>query len=233
VAVGQIWLDRADAAQTLERLAGFDFVRSVRQKPRANASASDGTPGGMTERGWREGFAQLRPRGLRFDLQTPWWHLPEAAALARDFSDTQIIINHTGLPADRSADGLSAWRAAMAVVAECPNVAVKISGIGVPGQAWTADANREVVMTTIALFGIERCMFASNFPVDSLCASFDDIFDGFEAITSGFSPDERARLFHDNAVRMYAVPPAWLHAEAKDPLIPAKAGIQGRIRRSE
>ena len=213
VAVGQIWLDRTDAAATVERLADFDFVRSVRQKPRANASASDSTPGGMTERRWREGFAQLRSRGLRFDLQTPWWHLHEAAALARDFPDTQIIINHTGLPADRSADGLGAWRAAMARVAECPNVAVKISGIGVPGQAWTADSNREVVLTTIALFGVDRCMFASNFPVDSLCASFDDIFDGFAAITSAFSPDERARLFHDNAIRIYAIPPAWLHAE--------------------
>jgi predicted TIM-barrel fold metal-dependent hydrolase len=213
VAVGQIWLDRADAAQTLERLAGFDFVRSVRQKPRANASPTDGTPGGMAEARWRAGFAQLHSCGLRFDLQTPWWHLHEAAALARDFPDTQIIINHTGLPGDRSADGLAAWRAAMARIAECPNVAVKISGIGVRGQAWTADANREVVLATISLFGIDRCMFASNFPVDSLCASFDDIFEGFQTITSGCSPDERARLFHDNAIRIYAIPPEWLHAE--------------------
>jgi predicted TIM-barrel fold metal-dependent hydrolase len=211
VAVGQIWLDRADATPTIERLADFDFVRSVRQKPRANPSPADRAPGGMTEPRWRAGFAQLRSRGLRFDLQTPWWHLPETAALARDFPDTQIIINHTGLPADRSADGLAAWRAAMARVAECPNVAVKISGIGVRGQAWTADANRAVVMTAIALFGVDRCMFASNFPVDSLCASFDDIFGGFEAITRDFSPDERAGLFRDNAIRIYAIPPAWLH----------------------
>jgi predicted TIM-barrel fold metal-dependent hydrolase len=214
VAVGQIWLDRHDAARTLERLASFDFVRSVRQKPRANRSPADRTPGGMAERGWRAGFARLRSRGLRFDLQTPWWHLHEAAALARDFADTQIIINHAGLPVDRSADGLAAWRAAMARVAECPNVAVKISGIGVRGQAWTADLNREVVLTTIALFGVERCMFASNFPVDSLCASFDEIYDGFDVITRGFSADERARLFHDNAVRIYAVPPEWLHDES-------------------
>jgi predicted TIM-barrel fold metal-dependent hydrolase len=213
VAVGQIWLDRDDAVQTLERLADFDFVRSVRQKPRANASPADHTPGGMTERRWRAGFAQLHSHRLRFDLQTPWWHLHEAAALARDFPDTQIIINHAGLPADRSADGLSAWRGAMAGVAECPNVAVKISGIGLRGQAWTADANREVVMTTIDLFGVERCMFASNFPVDSLCASFDDIFGGFDVITRGLSSDERTRLFHDNAIRIYDIPPAWLHAE--------------------
>ena len=69
---------------------------------------------------------------------------------------TQIIINHTGLPADRSADGLAAWRAAMTRVAECPNVAVKISGIGVRGQAWTADSNREVVMTTKGVNMVRR-----------------------------------------------------------------------------
>src|SRR4051812_7523323 len=119
VAVGQIRLDASDAGKTLERLAGYDFVRSVRHKPRANASASDGAAGGMTDAGWRSGFAQLRRHGLRFDLQTPWWHLHEAADLARDFPDTPIIINHAGLPADRSPAGLSAWRAAMTEVAGC------------------------------------------------------------------------------------------------------------------
>jgi predicted TIM-barrel fold metal-dependent hydrolase len=211
VAVGQIRFDEGAAAATLEKLAGHDFVRSVRQKPRANASPSDRAGGGMTDGRWRNGFAELRKHGLRFDLQTPWWHLDEAADLARDFPDTQVIINHAGLPADRSEAGLSAWRAAMARVAGLPNIAVKISGIGTPGLPWTADRNRDVVMTVIDLFGIERCMFGSNFPVDSLCARFDEIYEGFDAITANFSTDDRWRLFHDNAVRIYAIPPAWLH----------------------
>jgi predicted TIM-barrel fold metal-dependent hydrolase len=210
VAVGQIWFDEPGAAAALEKLASHDFVRSVRQKPRANASASDRAAGGMTEAKWRNGFAELRKHGLRFDLQTPWWHLGEAADLARDFSDVQIIINHAGLPADRSAAGLSAWRAAMAHIADRPNVAVKISGIGTPGLPWTADRNRDVVLTVIDLFGVERCMFGSNFPVDSLCAGFDEIYDGFDAITADFSVGDRLRLFHDNAVRIYAIPRAWL-----------------------
>jgi predicted TIM-barrel fold metal-dependent hydrolase len=211
VAVGQIRLDEGAAEATLEKFADHDFVRSVRQKPRANASPSDGAAGGMTDGRWREGFAALRKHELRFDLQTPWWHLHEAADLARDFPDTQIIINHAGLPADRGEAGLSAWRAAMARVAGCPNVAVKISGIGTPGLPWTVDRNRGVVLTVIDLFGIERCMFGSNFPVDNLCARFDEIYEGFDAITANFSTDDRWRLFHDNAVRIYAIPPAWLH----------------------
>ena len=99
-----------------------------------------------------------------------------------------------------------AWRAAMTRAAGCPNIATKISGIGLPGVAWTADRNREVVLAVIDAFGVERCMFASNFPVDSLCASFDEIYDGFDAITADFSTGDRQRLFHDNAVRIYAIP---------------------------
>jgi predicted TIM-barrel fold metal-dependent hydrolase len=211
VAVGQAWLHAPDAAPTLERLAGYDFVRSVRHKPRANPSPGNATPGGMTDRAWREGFAHLARNGLRFDLQTPWWHLGEAADLARDFPDTFIILNHAGLPADRSEAGLAAWRAAVKHAAACPNISVKISGIGTPGLPWTVARNRDIVLMLIEAFGIDRCMFASNFPVDGLCATFDEIFGGFDAITQSFSANERQRLFHDNAVRIYAIPQAWLH----------------------
>jgi len=205
VAVAQAWLDRPDAGQQLAQLAAFSFVRGIRHKPRANGLASDTGPGGMADAAWRRGFSQLAAHGLRFDLQTPWWHLHEAAALARDFPATQIILNHTGLPADRSPDGLSGWRAAMRQVAACPNVAVKISGLGVPGQAWTAQSNRDIVLAAIDTFGVDRCMFASNFPVDSLCARFDEIFDGFARIVQGFSKDDRRKLFHDNAARIYEI----------------------------
>ncbi|HSD42095.1 MAG TPA: amidohydrolase family protein [Burkholderiales bacterium] len=205
VAVAQARLDRDDAAAVLERQAAFPFVRGIRHKPRPNRSPSDAAPGGMTDAKWRAGFALLARHRLRFDLQTPWWHLHEAAQLARDFPGTQIVLNHTGLPADRSAEGIAAWRRSMATLAQCPNAAVKISGLGLPGQVWTAEANRDVVLTTIDLFGVDRCMFASNFPVDSLCGTFDAIFSGFGTIVSGFDAHDRQRLFHDNAIRIYAM----------------------------
>ena len=205
VAVAQAWLDHDDAAAVLERQAGFPFVRSIRHKPRANLSPTDGAPGGMTDPRWGEGFAALARNGLRFDLQTPWWHLREAAALARRFPETTIVLNHTGLPADRSAAGIAGWKRAMAALAACPNAAVKISGLGVRGQAWTVAANREIVLTTIGLFGVDRCMFASNFPVDGLCATFDTIFSGFREMVRDFTAGEQRRLFHDNAVRIYGM----------------------------
>src|SRR5690606_34444090 len=125
---------------------------------------------------WREGYAQLAPAGLHFDLQTPWWHLDEAAELAADFPTTTIILNHAGLPSDRSPEALAAWRAALDRLARQPNVVAKISGIGMPGKAWTLELQQPVIDGVIAAFGVERCAFASNFPVDSLCASFQTIF---------------------------------------------------------
>jgi predicted TIM-barrel fold metal-dependent hydrolase len=205
VAVAQAWLDRDDVASVLEAQAAFPFVRGIRHKPRANGSPGDGAPGGMTDAKWCAGFARLAHHRLRFDLQTPWWHLHEAAALARAFPETPIILNHAGLPAVRSPDGIAGWRRAMAGLAACPNAAVKLSGLGVPGAPWTADANRAIVLTAIDLFGVERCMFASNFPVDGLCASFAAIFAGFREIVGGFPLADRRRLFHDNAVRIYAL----------------------------
>jgi predicted TIM-barrel fold metal-dependent hydrolase len=205
VAVAQAWLDADNAPAVLEQLAAFDFVRSVRHKPRANPTPAAGAPGGMTDAKWRAGYARLAPLGLRFDLQTPWWHLGEAARLAADFPDTPIILNHTGLPADRSAEGIAGWTRAMAALVRCPNVAVKISGLGEPGRPWTVESNRGIVRTTIDLFGVERCLFASNFPVDSLCADFATIFGGFAAIVRDLSPEQQRVLFHDNARRLYRI----------------------------
>ena len=205
VMVAQAWLDRADCAAVLEQQAGFDFVRSIRHKPRANASSGESSPGGMTESAWRAGYARLAPLGLRFDLQTPWWHLAEAAALARDFPDTTIILNHTGLPSDRGAEAVAGWKRAITTLAQCPNAVIKISGLGQRGQPWTVGANRAIVLAAIEAFGVERALFASNFPVDGLCASFDTIFSGFRQIVADFSAGEQRALFHDNAVRLYAI----------------------------
>lgn len=205
--VAQAWLDREDAGEVLAKQASFPLTRSVRHKPKAmpRAEAKRGMPGSMDCPKWRNGFAMLERHGLHFDLQTNWWHFDAAAELARDFPGTQIIVNHTGLPSDRSPEGLAGWRAAMEALAKEPNVALKISGIGVPGQRWTPQLNGPVVRDAIRIFGEDRCMFASNFPVDSLVATFDEIFGGFLAITADLPAPARAKLFHDNAARIYRV----------------------------
>ncbi len=196
VMVAQAWLDREDVAAVLERQAAHGFVRGIRHKPRHGA---------MRDSRWRAGYARLAQHGLRFDLQAPWTELADAAALCRSFPDTPLVLNHTGLPADRSAAGIAGWKAALRALAACPNAAIKISGLGLPGARWSADANREIVLAAIEAFGTERAMFASNFPVDGLCGSFAEIYSGFREIVKDFPAPEQRRLFHDNAVRIYAM----------------------------
>jgi predicted TIM-barrel fold metal-dependent hydrolase len=191
VAVGQAWLDRDDCAEVLERHARHGFVRGVRHKPR---------PGMMDDAKWRSGYARLAPLGLHFELQAPWPQMVEAARLAGAFSEITIVINHAGMPHN---DELRPWRAAMAALARCTNIAVKISGLG----NLTRDAKRTVVLELIELFGVHRAMFASNFPVDSLRASFNEIYSTFDQITRDFPEDARRALFHDNAVRIYRMEP--------------------------
>jgi predicted TIM-barrel fold metal-dependent hydrolase len=192
--VAQAWLDRADVADILAAQASRPLVRGIRQKP---------APGQMRTEAWRRGYALLGVHGLSFDLQAPWSYLAEAAALATEFPKTTIIINHTGLPADRSEVGLEGWRRAIRTVAECRNVALKISGLGLPGRKWTVADNGPVIRDAIRIFGPERCMFASNFPVDGLCATFDEIYTGFREAVADLPLAQQRALFHDNAVRIY------------------------------
>jgi predicted TIM-barrel fold metal-dependent hydrolase len=209
VMVAQAWLDRGDVESVLEAHGKSPIVRGIRHKPRAVASpglAERGAPGSMDDPAFRRGFALLRPNGLSYDLQTPWWHLAAARDLADAFGDTQIILNHTGLPSDRSDEGLGGWRDAMKALAGAGNAALKISGLGQAGRPWSVEANRGVVLDAIDIFGPDRVMFASNFPVDSLVASFAAIFSGFLEITAGFSAAERAAMFHGNAARIYRIP---------------------------
>lgn len=210
VMVAQAWLDRGDAEEVLAAHGATDFVRGIRHKPRAAPTpdaAEPGAPGSMGDPAWRRGYAMLAPNGLGFDLQTPWWHLSEARTLADDFPDTPLYLNHTGLPADRSDEGLAGWRAAMRTLAGAGNTAVKISGLGLPGRRWSVDDNRRIVLDTIDIFGVDRCMFASNFPVDSLVGDYGTIMGGFSRITEDFSETERRALFHDNAARFYRIEP--------------------------
>jgi len=149
-------LDHDYIEAVLARHASHALVRGIRHKPHAAAApdrAKRGLPGSMDDPRWRRGFALLEELSLSFDLQTPWWHLDAACDLARDFPRTPIILNHTGLPMDRSAEGLSCWRAAMDGLARHANVFVKISGLGQLNKPWTVEANGPIMRDTIAIFG--------------------------------------------------------------------------------
>jgi predicted TIM-barrel fold metal-dependent hydrolase len=162
-----------------------------------------GAPGTMQDDNWLRGFALLEKYRLSWDLRVPFWHLEEAAAVARAFPATGIILNHTGFPWDRSEEGLAAWRRGMEVLAREPNVHVKVSEFGLKDRPWDYAENRRVVLDAIAIFGIERSVFASNFPVASLRIGYGDLVAAMNRMLAERTPDERTRFFWKNAAAFY------------------------------
>src|SRR5699024_9558007 len=99
--------------------------------------------------------------------------------------------------------GIQGWIRAIKLIAEPPNVVIKVSGIGVPGVPWSAKNNRVIIETIAEHFGPERMMFASNFPVDALTGTYAEIYGGFIELTEDWSPTEQHAAFAANAVRDY------------------------------
>ena len=204
--IARAFLDRADAEEVLAAHAAFPIVRGIRHKPTAAAAPDKiepGAPGSMSDPVWRRGYGLLARHGLHFELQAPWWHVDELVDLISAHPETPVVINHTFLPADRSPEGLAGWRAALKRAASAPQTSIKISGIGLKGRPWSLEDNRGIIRDTIEIFGPDRCLFASNFPVDGLCGSFDTIYSGFKQATADLPQADRLKLFHDNAIRIY------------------------------
>ena len=171
---------------------------------------------------FREGFGCLHRYGLSFDAWLYHPQLPELADLARAYPDTQIIVDHiggllgTGPYAGKREEIFQQWKDRITELSACPNVVVKLGGLGMPmcGFGWNEwkapPASTELAETMapyfhwcIEQFGVDRCMFESNFPVDKASYSYTVMWNAFKRITKDFSPAEKAALFHDTAVKVY------------------------------
>ena len=159
----------------------------------------------MSDPAWRRGLTLLASLGLSYDLRVPLWHLEEAIEAVRLIPDTMVILNHTGFPWDRSDDGMTLWRRAMRRIAREPNTVVKLSEFGLKDAPWDYEENRAIVLETIEMFGPDRCMFASNFPVAGLRIGFSALYDAYKRMVADFSAEERQALFFETARRVYRV----------------------------
>ena len=179
-------------------------------------------PGLFLRDDFRAGFAHLAPRGLTFEAWCYHRQIPEVTALARAFPATTIVLNHFGGPlgvgayAGKADEVFADWRTSMAELATCPNVVVKLGGINMemngfgwherptpPGSQALMEATRRYYEITIERFGVERCMFESNFPVDKASCSYTVLWNSFKRLTATYSAAEKAALFHDTAARVY------------------------------
>lgn len=146
----------------------------------------------------------LTERGLVFELMTHPDRLQEAARDLDGFEDLVVVVEHTGWPRSDSDEERALWRAGIDALAKSgDNVTCKLSGLAMPLQSMRVDVLRPWLEYAIEAFGVDRCLFASNFPVDAVHGTFDDLYTTFSAVTADLDQGSRHKLFAGNAERVY------------------------------
>ena len=220
-AVGEV-LDAHAAASPrfrgIRHASGWDASDEIRNSHTAP------TAGMLADARFRQGFAELGKRNMTFDAWLYHPQIPELTDLARAFPDQPIVFDHFGGPlgigpyAGKREEIFAYWKQAVAELAKCPNVVVKLGGLVMALNGFgfhkrerpatseeLAAATRDYHLRMIDCFGPARCMFESNFPVDKVSCSYAVLWNSFKRLAAGFSASEKAALFHDTAVRAYRV----------------------------
>lgn len=206
--VGFADFSSAEVEKTLEahaaaspRFRGIRQVLNRHPDPVLNRAPHDY----LSNHSWLDNVGKLKRYGWSFDAQVYYQQMPAVAALAWRYPDIQFILDHAGMPAERDVAGLEGWRTGMQLLAQCPNVAVKLCGYGMVDTKWTVGSIRPFVLQPIDWFGPQRCMFGSNFPVDRLMATYERLWAAYREITTGFSVAEKKMLFCGTAERIYRI----------------------------
>jgi predicted TIM-barrel fold metal-dependent hydrolase len=222
---------RARAVLEAHVAAGNGRFRGIRHaggwdaSPDVRNSHTNPPQGLYGQAAYREGVAQLGALGLSYEAWQYHPQLPEVTALARAVPQTTMILNHCGGPlgigpyAGKADAVFATWKADMAELARCPNVVVKLGGLGMdigmfdhmqrpapPTSREIADAWKPWIETCMEAFGAPRCMFESNFPVDKLSTGYAVLWNAFKLMAAGASAAEKSALFSDTARRVYRLP---------------------------
>lgn len=201
----------ADTAQAqLERyvkLPRFRGIRQILSKLDARPEISFAGKHYVRDPQWRAQFGLLAEHQLRFDLQLYPEQMAEVAAFLADYPTVTVIIDHAGSPYDQSAKGLQQWQAGLSELAALPQCSIKLSGFGMFDKHWSSDRIQPLFEAMLDLFGAERLLFGSNFPVDKLMCSYDQVVSNLITCTeqAGLNQKQIDTIFVDNAKRIYGL----------------------------
>ena len=206
------------------RFRGVRQINAWHENPAARGSMATPPPKLLGDPSFRKSFAQLAPLDLSFDAWMYHTQLPELVDLAQACPQTTIILNHVGGaigigPYAGKRDAVFAdWNKSMRALARCPNVYVKLGGLGMrlfgfdfasrprpPSSQELAARWRPYIDACIEAFGAERCMFESNFPVDKGTCSYAVIWNAFKRVAGQASATEKQALFSATASKVYGL----------------------------
>jgi len=196
----------ADIGPLIARLAKLPATRGIRQQLHWHRNPQYSfapAPDLMNGAAWRRGLAMLADHRLLFELQIFASQMADGARLSKAFPQVVFVLEHAGMLEDMSPDGLRLWREGMMALADCPNVNVKLSGLGTFVHACREDLTKFIVTETVAIFGAERCLFGSNFPIEKLWTDYKTLYRNFRTAIAGFAESEQVAILHDTAARLY------------------------------
>ena len=222
--------ERVKPVLEAQREASPNRFRGIRHSvtwdphPEVENTAAHNLEGQLAGDDFRAGARVLAGMGLSLEAWLYFPQLPELADFARAVPNLTIVLNHiggllrVGPYANRDDEVLAAWRSGIAAVAQCPNVMVKLGGIGMPrtgfdwharskpiGSEELAESMAPLMVYCIEQFGPDRSMFESNFPVDKVSYSYNVMWNAFKRLSKGYSATERAAVLHDTAARVYRI----------------------------
>ncbi len=188
----------------LERYKGLKSVRGVRQiVGRApGEDALSGTQALLDDRRFLEGLRRVCDHGLSFDLQLIPELMEKAAQVLEQVPNLDVALCHAGSPHDRSLSGLNLWSEHLRRLSDLPHVRCKLSGLGMFQPRWTPDDFAPIVATCLEQFGADRCLFGSNFPVDSLYSDYATLVRAFKRLVP---KNDHEHVFEKTAQDFYRI----------------------------
>jgi predicted TIM-barrel fold metal-dependent hydrolase len=194
--VAECHLADPDAERVLERQMHYANVRGIRDFGKGRY---------LVDSAWRAGFKHLKRHNLVSCIDTRIHYFDDLINLAAAFPETMICVDHCAIPEARDEDYFKRWSAAVRSLAKADNVVMKISGLGMMDRLWTVESLRPWVLGSIEAFGVDRVVFATNWPVDRMFSSYPDLINAYAKIISGFTTDEKVRMFSRNAEKLFRI----------------------------
>ena len=206
--VGYADLGSLKVEETLAQQRQFTRFRGIRQQLHWHTNSQyrfASRPDLMNDSGWRRGFSLLEKFGLIFELQIFAHQMSDGAALAAAFPGIKIVLEHAGMLEDRSREGWERWREGMRQLAKERNVYVKLSGLGTFERTCSKELMRPVILETVEMFGPNRCMFGSNFPIEKIWTSYAELLAAYQSVLADFSLQERNEIMGNTAATVYSL----------------------------
>ena len=195
-----------DVTPQLEKLSQFDLVRGIRQQLHWHVNpeyrfAQD--PYIANNATFQKNIARLADYNWCFDLQVFTGQWMQADNLLKACPDVNFVLQHAGMITDVSDEGWREWRQAMSALAKNPNLFVKLSGLGTFNHRVDMHHIETVVNTTVETFGAQRCMFGSNFPIEKIWSSYDELLDTYVKVLANFDSADVDSIFQGTAQSIY------------------------------